>query len=128
RSGARGPWVLLQEKLREATFEWDTRTVADGRYQIKVTASDAAANPRGKGRTASRVSDPITVDNTPPMIGDLKWKRQGAGGNDVKIDLTVVDRTSTVAGVDYSVDSRTDWQAVVPSDNIFDSPSETVGF
>ena len=54
--------------------------MADGRYEVKVVASDAAANPPGQGKTASRVSDPVVVDNTPPVIGDLKATEQGGGG------------------------------------------------
>jgi len=71
------------------------------------------------------VSDPVPVDNTSPVIGDLKWARKGAA---VQVDLTVVDRTSVVAAVDYAVDSSREWQAVLPSDNIFDGPEEKVSF
>jgi hypothetical protein len=39
-----------------------------------------------------------------------------------------VDRTTTVASFEYSVDSGADWQAVLPSDNIFDGPEEKVDF
>jgi flagellar hook assembly protein FlgD len=49
-------------------------------------------------------------------------------GNAVKIDLKVVDRTSTVASVDYAVDSNKDWQLVLPTNQIYDSPEETVSF
>jgi len=125
RRGSSAPWILMKEKVREAQFEWDTRSVADGRYDVKVVASDAFANPPGKGRTAARVSDPVLVDNTPPMIGDLKWARRGAS---VHVDLTVVDRTSVVAALDYAIDSSREWQAVLPSDNIFDGPEEKVSF
>ena len=99
--------------------------MADGRYEVKVVASDAAANEPGKGKTASRVSDAVVVDNTPPTIGDLKYDQAGGG---VKVSFRVVDRTSVVAGADYSVDSSKDWQAVLPSDNIWDSPEETAAF
>lgn len=119
------PWILLKDKLTEPQFEWDTRAVADGRYEVKVVASDAAANVRGQGKTASRVSDPIDVDNTPPVVGDLKYIEHGA---DVKVSFRVVDRAGTVAGADYAVDSSRDWQAVLPSDNIWDSPEETAEF
>jgi hypothetical protein len=125
RTGARGDWIQLKEKLTEATFEWDTRSVADGRYEVKVVASDAAANPRGQGKTASRISDPVVVDNTPPVIGDVQANVDGAAA---KISLRVVDRTSTVAMLDYAVDSSTDWQAVLPSDTIADSPEEAYAF
>ncbi|MDB5291041.1 MAG: hypothetical protein JWL69_2282 [Phycisphaerales bacterium] len=119
------PWILLKDKLTEATYDWDTRTAADGRYELKVTASDAASNPPGAGKTATRISDPVLVDNTPPVIGDVKSQQNG---NAVKIDLKVVDRTSTVASVDYAVDSNKDWQLVLPTNQIYDSPEETVSF
>ena len=69
--------------------------MADGRYEVKVVASDAAANPPGKGKTTSRVSDPVLVDNTPPVIGDVK--SEAGRGADVTVDAKVVDRTSVVA-------------------------------
>jgi hypothetical protein len=119
------PWILLKDKLTEATFDWNTRTVADGRYEVRVVASDAASNPPGQGKTASRISDPVLVDNTPPAIGDLKWKQLGAA---IQVDLKAADRTSTVAAVEYSVDSNKDWQLVLPVDGIYDSPEETVTF
>jgi hypothetical protein len=119
------PWILLKEKLSEATFEWNTRQVADGRYEVRVVASDAASNPPGQGKTASRISDPILIDNTPPAIGDLKWKQIAAA---IQIDLKAVDRTSTVASVEYSVDSSKEWQLVLPVDGIYDSQEEAVSF
>src|SRR5687768_7457131 len=79
RSGSRSPWILLKEKLKEPTFEWDTRSVADGRYEVRVTATDAAANPKGAGKTASRVSEPIVVDNTAPQLGEIKAVTKGNG-------------------------------------------------
>jgi hypothetical protein len=120
-----GPWILLKEKLADPQFEWDTRSVADGRYEVKVVASDANANPPGEGKAVSRVSDPLLVDNTPPSIGDLKWAQKGDA---VHLDFKIVDQTSTVAACDYSVDSNRDWQMVLPVDNIFDSPDEAVSF
>jgi hypothetical protein len=120
-----GPWILLKDKLTEPQFEWDTRSVADGRYEVKIVASDANANPPSQGKTASRVSDPILVDNTPPVIGDLKWSQKA---NSVQLDFKIVDETSTVAACDYSVDSNRDWQMTLPVDNIFDSPEETMSF
>jgi hypothetical protein len=125
RNGTKAPWVLLKDKLTETHFDWETRAVADGRYEVKVVASDALANVPGQGRAGSRVSDPIVIDNTPPVIGDLKSEPNGGS---VHVSATVVDRTTTVASFEYSVDSTGDWQAVLPSDNIFDGPEERVDF
>jgi hypothetical protein len=119
RQGTASPWILLKDKLKDTSYEWDTRSVADGRYQIKVVASDAAANPVGMGKTANRVSDTVLVNNTAPTIGDIKTTVKGTS---VIIDLRAVDRIGTIAAVDYAVDSSQDWQAATPSDTMFDSP------
>jgi hypothetical protein len=119
RTGPAGPWILMKDKIKDNFFEWDTHGVADGRYQIKVTASDAAANPVGQGKTASRVSDAVLVDNTPPVIGDIKTSVKG---NSVTVQLNAVDRTGTIASVEYAIDSSQDWQMATPSDTMWDAP------
>jgi hypothetical protein len=125
RRGVEGPWIKLKDRLSQTSFEWDTRTVADGQYQVKVVASDELANPPGQGKTTSRVSDYFVVDNTPPTIGDVDH-RAGAGG--VVITLRAQDRTSAIANVEYTVDSDDQWQSVLPVDGIFDAPDELVRF
>jgi hypothetical protein len=125
RMGYRGEWVLLKDKVKEDSFDWNTRQLADGRYQIKLVASDAPSNPAGEGLTATRYSDPVIVDNTGPVIGDLKTEvRNGQ----VQVSLRAIDRTGTVAGVEYSLDASDDWQAASSSDMLYDSPDETVRF
>jgi hypothetical protein len=125
RAGTRGAWITLQDKLKEPQFQWDTRGVSDGKYYLRVTASDEKANPKGEGKTTSRVSDPVLVDNTPPTIGDLKAT---AEGKIARVQAGIMDRASTVASVEYALDSRTEWQTVPASDKIFDSPEEAVSF
>jgi hypothetical protein len=120
-----GPWILLKDNLRDTSFEWDTHTVADGRYQVKVVASDALSNQPGEGKTATRVSDYFVVDNTPPTIGDIVTK---VIANDVSIDLRAQVRTSIIAAVEFTVDSNDQWQTVLPVDRIYDSPDEEVAF
>ncbi len=120
-----GPWILLKDDLKELSYEWDTRTVADGQYQVKVVASDALSNQPGDGKTASRVSDYFIVDNTPPNIGDLECK---VVGETVDISLRAQVRTSIVAGVEYTLDSGNEWQTVLPVNGMFDGPNEIVKF
>jgi hypothetical protein len=122
RAGSRAPWILMKDKLTATTHEWETRAVADGTYQVKVEASDASANPPGQGKASSRVSDPVIVDNTSPVIGDLK---PSVNGRDATVEMKVVDRTGVIAAAAYAVDSSSDWQAALPSDSIADSPEES---
>jgi hypothetical protein len=125
RRDLQGPWILLKDRLTQSTFEWDTRTVADGQYQVKVVASDALANPPGTGKTTARVSEYYVVDNTPPTVGDIATHISAAA---VTISVRVQDRTSTIANVEYTVDSNDQWQSVLPVDGIFDAPNELVNF
>ncbi len=120
-----GPWVEIKTDLTELTYTWDTKTVADGRYELRVTASDGKVNPAGQGRTASRVSDPVTVDNTAPRFTAADAVVEGTI---VKVSLTAADGTNTISGVEYTVDSSQDWQAVAASDRIYDSPEESATF
>lgn len=125
RQGPAGPWIVIQNNLAEQSYEWKTRTLPDGRYYVRVTASDALANAEGQGRLARRVSDAFVIDNTPPVIGDLSHRLTGTS---LEVKLRVVDRTSTVAGVSYKLDSASHWQKVLPSDSIYDSPAEDISF
>jgi hypothetical protein len=125
RRGSTGKWILIKDKIKETTYEWDTRSVADGRYEIRILASDARANAVGSGKSASRVSDPLLVDNTPPVLGNVDAK---SGGGEVRIQVDAVDRSTTLAAFGYTVDSSDEWQTVLPSDKIADGPEEKLDF
>jgi hypothetical protein len=125
RTAGDGPWIELKKDLADAEFTWDTKTVADGRYELRVTASDERANPVDTGRTASRISDPVTVDNTAPQFTDTDTE---VDGERVKLSLKLSDPAGTVSQVEFAVDSGEDWQAVAASDRIYDSPDEAATF
>jgi hypothetical protein len=118
----RGPWVLIKDKLHDSQYDLDTRTIADGRYELKVVASDAPSNTPGEEKTTSRISDPFVVNNTAPAIGNVKWRQNGP---QISIDFDVADATSPIGVVDFSVDSHDDWRAVLPSDSIWDQPHQS---
>ncbi len=121
RSSPTSPWIQLAKDLTEVTWQWDTRKLSDGRYEVKVEASDALANAVGMGKTVSRIAEPMQVDNTPPVIGDINLTRDGGK---VTIALRVADRIGIVSGLEYSMDADEHWQSVQPSDMLNDSPDE----
>ena len=47
---------------------WDTTTVPNGTYFVKIVASDAPSNPAGTALTGELESVAFEVDNTPPVI------------------------------------------------------------
>jgi hypothetical protein len=120
------PYVDLQETT-ETSYEWDTRTVPDGWYAIRVSASDSPDNVNGQQMSAKRVSAPVLVDNTPPRLVSVK-AQAAAGSDDIEVSARAEDRLSAIGEVRYAVDGSTDWQPVLPDDKIYDSTSEAVSF
>ena len=64
-------WKLLKDKLDTRFYSWDTTSMPDGAYYLKIVASDAPSNPAGEGLSSERESDRFVVDNTPPSIAQL---------------------------------------------------------
>lgn len=114
-------WTRIAKDIAGATYDWDSRRVADGRYEVKVEASDALANDAGTGKTASRVAEALTVDNTPPVIGDIKIEQSRGQAT---ISLRAADKGGTIARLEYTTDDAEHWQSVSPSDMLNDSPDE----
>jgi len=122
-------WILLEDGLSRPEVVWDTATVADGWYEIKVVASDAPDHPAETAREDQRTSDPILVDNTDPLIEDLKTavhKENGKGR--AEVTFVARDATSRLTEAAYTVDSATDWHTIAPTDLLFDASRETFRF
>ena len=112
-------WRELRTDLADSIFVWDTTTIADGRYVVRVRASDARSNPGDRGLTGDRDSDPIEVDNTPPTM-TIAMSGQGATA---RLQVRVVDARSPVQALEYSINGRA-WITVYPADGLADSPDE----
>ena len=112
---------LLKDKLRDNFYTIDGATLADGRYVIKVVASDAPDNPPGQKLTGERLSEPVDIDNTPPVV---KVMAQPQSTRDsVRVVFSVDDATGKVKKADASLDSAA-WVPVFPDDGIADSGHE----
>jgi outer membrane protein assembly factor BamB len=113
---------LLKKGLTDAVLAWDTTTVPNGRYVIKVTGSDAPSNPEGVSLSAEKESAPFDVDNTPPVVTVTAAQR-----SPVRVKVTVKDDSSIVRKTEYSVDGGK-WLEVHPADGINDSLEESYEF
>ncbi|MFO8011854.1 MAG: hypothetical protein R6X20_00975 [Phycisphaerae bacterium] len=123
-------WIRLEDDLARPEYAWNTNTVADGWYELKVVATDRLDNPADVAGTGERVSDPVLVDNTAPVIENVKAKlEQGEDGKArAVVTFTAKDATSRLAEAAYTVDAATDWQAVGPEDGLLDTPTEAFRF
>ena len=112
---------LLKDKLRDNFYTIDGATLADGRYVIKVVASDGPDNPPGQKLTGERLSEPVDIDNTPPTVkvmGQPQITRDS-----VRVVFSVDDATGKVRKADASIDGAP-WSPVFPDDGIADSGHE----
>lgn len=121
RKKGRSGWIKLKDELDNPTFDWDSRTTEDGIYEIRITASDELSNSQSTTLTGSRVSDPVTVDNTAPVIE--KHNLQVSAAKAV-LDLKIKDQYSVIESLSYTVDSNEKWISTLPEDNIFDTTEE----
>jgi WD40 repeat protein len=125
RKLGRQGWIVLEEKLEQPKCEWDSRTVEDGRYEIRVTANDRLSNGEEAALSGNRISDPIVNDNTPPAVIACKIKTE----KDIAaVELAVEDELSVIGKVQYTVDSDSEWKSVMPTDGLFDSTKEMLAF
>jgi DNA-binding beta-propeller fold protein YncE len=113
-------WKLLKDKIHEDYYSWDTTTMPDGAYHLKIVASDSPSNPPADALSSSRVSARFVVDNSPPAIDHLRAETH-RGGAVVEFDAR--DPASPLERAEYSVDAG-DWTLVFPIGQLSDSPRE----
>ncbi len=121
RKAGRAGWIKIEDKIEAVSFEWNGKTVEDGRYEIRVTASDERSNTVATKSTGSRISEQVVVDNTGPVI--KKYSVESTGRT-VTLELQVSDELSAIGKLSYAVDSNDEWTAVVPDDLIYDTTEE----
>jgi hypothetical protein len=119
-------WKLADENVEIPRAALATSDMADGRYRLKVEASDARANADDAVSTASRTSDVFLVDNTPPVIEALTAKRVAEG--EWEVSARAKDALSIITDATYNVDAQSEPRAVSPEDGIFDFTEETFRF
>ena len=106
------------DPLTKAEYEWETSSLPEGPYRVRVEATDEAVNPPDRVFRHSLESPVIIVDNTPPVFRSLT-----AQGRHLKGEA--VDGVGPIARIDASVDGRNEWRTYQPADGIFDEPTES---
>ncbi len=110
-------WKLLKDKVRERYYSYDATAFADGRYQIRVTATDQPDNATGLGLKASQVSPYFLIDNTSPAIRSLTGS---ANGGKLQLRFQASDALSVITKAEVSVNGGA-WTLVEPTARLADS-------
>jgi len=117
-------WRLLKDKIEQHHYSWDSTTMPDGAYYLKLVATDLPSNPAGQALTAERESERFEVDNSQPAIQNLRATAAKGAAGDITVTFEVHDPATAIARAEYSLDSG-DWSVVFPKGDLSDSREET---
>jgi len=121
-------WKLLKDNLEQKFYSWDTTTLPDGAYYLKMVTSDAPSNPPALALKAERESERFEVDNTPPVVEDLRvGPASGKMSGGHPVSFAARDAFSSIERAQYSLDGG-DWVLVTPSSGLSDAPVEPYSF
>ncbi len=122
------PWRdMLREGeiVTKSEYDWETSTLPEGKYRVRVEASDEAANPPDQVLKHTLETSGVLVDNTPPTFTSLAFAR---AQNQASRRLTarVVDGVGPITRVDVSIDGHAEWRPLAPVNGVFDSSDEAI--
>jgi hypothetical protein len=124
RSEGDTTWRLLKDKLNQRFYTWDTGTMPDGPYYLKIVASDLPTNPPNMALESNLVSDRFEIDNTAPQVQGLRADAVAGGA---KVSFQGVSNSGAIDRARYSVDAG-EWFVVFPEGLLSDSPKEAYSF
>ena len=113
-----GAWIEIGKELEVSVLTWNTNTLADGRYRVRVVASDADGNALGDALEGEATSEPFGVDGTAPRIDALAATVEKDG---VRVVAQASDGEGWVGRLDLSTDDGP-WRLVSPSGSLADRP------
>jgi hypothetical protein len=117
-------WRVLQAGLREELFAFDTQSFPDGTYFLKLTASDMPSNPVGMELEFEKISRPLVIDNSLPVIKNFSAVRSGEVLN---VSFSAEDSYSFIEEIKFLMRPG-EWRVVFPEDGIADSRAESFKF
>lgn len=105
------------EVITKENYDWDTSNLPEGRYRVRVVATDELANPPDRVTRDEAESGVMLVDNTPPRIENLR-----AAGR--RIQGQTFDGVGPIQRIDVALAGSDDWIPFFPADGIFDEQRE----
>jgi outer membrane protein assembly factor BamB len=123
RNEAHAGWlpVLRQDELLEQNeYEWETRSLPDGYYRVRVEASDEASNPDPFVERTEALSAPVLVDNHAPEVLELKLQGKLLAGR-------ARDSLGPIEALELSLDGAP-FRPIFPDDGLLDTRDESFRF
>ena len=117
-------WKLIKEELTSQNYTWDSTSMPNGRYELKVEATDKLSNIANEAISIEKISAPFDIDNTQPVLAEVKSNL--TEDNTLQISCVVTDELSPINSASYKIDSAEHWQAMFSEDGILDSHREVL--
>jgi len=111
--------VRPEEVFTKSEVDWDTLALPEGKYRLRVEASDEIANPPETVQKHALESASVVVDNTPPVFRALTLTGR-------RLRARVTDGVSPIVRVELTIDGKLEWRPLGAADGVFDSPDEEV--
>jgi hypothetical protein len=105
--------------LTKTEVDWDTAALGEGKYRLRVEASDEIANPLGDVTHHALESAPVLVDNTPPVFKALAMQGR-------RLRAEVVDGVGPIVRVEVAIDGRLEWRPLTSVDGLLDTADEAI--
>lgn len=112
------PWLKMAGDVEEDHYSFDATALPDGVYRFRLSASDRPSNDPDTALTAERVSDPVVIDHTPPVL--VAVEREGK-----LLRVKLHDNASPIREAVYSFNA-TPWKPARAADGLLDEQTETV--
>ncbi len=114
-------WRPLKSGLKDTLFVWDTSSVPNGTYVLRVLASDAKSNPAETALAGDMESSSFEIDTVAPVVTMGAVQRDGAR---FVVSGDVRDGDSPVTRLEYSLDAQR-WEPAFARDGILDGRTES---
>jgi sugar lactone lactonase YvrE len=110
------PILRDDEVLTKPKYTWETETVPEGRYEVRLVADDSPANDPRDVLADERISVPVLIDNHQPAVVGLAVAKGEVRGK-------AVDGFSAIAALEMSIDGEP-WWPLRSDDGMFDEVEE----
>jgi sugar lactone lactonase YvrE len=108
-------WRTLKQGITDTKYDWETtptntpQGAVDGRYLLRVTASDAQSQPANPQQAEAAMV--VWVDNTPPTVMLLRSSLTVGEDKRVQVKGLATDNLSPIRSVEYRADTG-DWRSL----------------
>jgi hypothetical protein len=109
--------LSADEVVTSRNWDWETEDLPEGRYRVRVTATDELSNAPSRVLSHRLESQTILVDNTPPRFLRLQVNGQ-------KLIGIAADKIGPIRRIEVRMAGTSDWIPVDPKDGIFDESKE----